>query len=299
MRLISKNHCGYFIIFSGSTIVLLLILNSTLNYRAPLIIVASIAILSLFCMVLQFEKGRLMQKLKAAEQSSRESIQFIEKNYLTHIKFAHDLGKAIVDIKKVADKIKYEDPKLHYLLEQSLQKINAICVELLNTHDQLNSTEENDAFDLENNISQIVNEKRHEFKNVKHLFIYYRMTAPMLHKIRISKTDFYHIFSSIVNNSIEAMEENIEKRLMIVIDPRDQNVDILISDNGKGISEKQQDSVFLENVSNRTDGTGLGLSSCRKTAQKWHGDLTIRKSGPDGTTFLLTLPYTSSSRSTL
>lgn len=281
-------------IATGLASVLLLIYNSTTSYPASVLAIHFVAFF-FFLFIFQFEKISLFQKLELASQRAKESKQLVEKTYLTNVQAAHDLGSPLTAIKAVADKIKYEDPKLHYLLEDSLKRITTVSEGLLNVHKQVKKEVEADFFDLENNISQIVNEKRHEYKHIKHFFIYYRLTAPMLHEIRISKTDFYRIFSNIVNNSIDAMERNTEKRIKIVIDPRDdENVDILISDNGKGIPEDQQESIFMENISFKKNGTGLGLSYSRKTAEKWGGRLTLKKSGPDGTTLQLTLPYTSS-----
>jgi signal transduction histidine kinase len=277
----------------GSCSILFLIFSSTISYPSYLLAIHFI-VFFFFLFIFQFEKINLFQKLEQAYQSANDSKLLIEKTYMTNIQAAHDLGSPITAIKAVADKIKYENPKLHHLLEESLQRITTISEDLLNIHKQGIKEVETDFFNLENNISQIVNEKRHEFRHIKNLFIYYHMTAPMLNEVKISKTDFYRIISNIVNNSLDAMKKNMEKRIKILIDPRNSNVNILISDNGEGIPEEHQSSVFLENVSYKKNGTGLGLSFCRKTARKWGGDLVIKKSGPSGTTLLLTLPYSSS-----
>ncbi len=292
MRLVTKKYSTFFIALAGLTFPLALYYNSPTLLHADLL-GFHFAVLFFFLLVFQYDKYRLLRKLEQANQQTDESKQLIEKAHLTNIQVAHDLTAITTSIKTVADKIKYEEPKLHYLLEQSLESLTSICANLLNVHKQVKQEVEADFFDLENNISQLVNEKRHEYKHIKHFFIYYRMTAPLPHEVRISKTDFYRIFSNIVNNSIEAMEQNQEKRIKIVIDPRDENVHVLFTDNGKGIPRDQQDSVFMENVSFKKNGTGLGLSYSRQTAEKWGGQLTIKSSGPEGTTLLLSLPYNS------
>jgi len=77
----------------------------------------------------------------------------------------------------------------------------------------------------------------------------------------------------------------------------DSAVTVRISDTGGGIPVPDQHRVFDRFVqldsSRRGEGTGLGLPIARWIAEAHHGTLAIEHSGPDGTTFCVSLPMTS------
>lgn len=68
------------------------------------------------------------------------------------------------------------------------------------------------------------------------------------------------------------------------------NVEIRVSDTGGGIPEESRPHVFDAFYTTRPKGTGLGLAISRTTLRRHGGDLTIARTGPDGTEFVLTLP---------
>ncbi len=64
-----------------------------------------------------------------------------------------------------------------------------------------------------------------------------------------------------------------------------------LSDNGPGLPERALAHLFQPFTgSARRGGTGLGLAISRELAQAHGGDLTLVRTGPDGTVFELTLP---------
>lgn len=71
---------------------------------------------------------------------------------------------------------------------------------------------------------------------------------------------------------------------------------IEVTDNGCGISEEYFDQIFeafrqVETADNRKEGgTGLGLAICRKLAMAHGGDVTVRSTLGQGTTFTVSLP---------
>jgi signal transduction histidine kinase len=71
-------------------------------------------------------------------------------------------------------------------------------------------------------------------------------------------------------------------------------VTVRISDTGPGIPEADRQRIFDRFVqldsSRRGQGTGLGLPIARWIAEAHHGTLVLERSGPDGTTFCVSLP---------
>jgi signal transduction histidine kinase len=66
---------------------------------------------------------------------------------------------------------------------------------------------------------------------------------------------------------------------------------VRLTDNGPGVPERLRERLFQPFAgSGRPDSTGLGLAIARELAQAHGGDLTLTKSGPEGSTFELRLP---------
>lgn len=76
----------------------------------------------------------------------------------------------------------------------------------------------------------------------------------------------------------------------------DQQVIIQITDTGIGIPEDLIDKIFEpfytvdKNRSRESGGAGLGLSLAKKHAEKLGGSLSLEKTGPEGSTFRVSLP---------
>jgi signal transduction histidine kinase len=69
---------------------------------------------------------------------------------------------------------------------------------------------------------------------------------------------------------------------------------ITVSDNGIGFDEKYLDRIFkvFQRLHGRTEfeGSGIGLSVCRRIAERHNGDITATSVAGEGTTFIITLP---------
>ena len=74
----------------------------------------------------------------------------------------------------------------------------------------------------------------------------------------------------------------------------DQWCRITVSDNGIGFDEKYLDRIFkvFQRLHGRTEfeGSGIGLSVCRRIAERHNGDITATSIPGQGTTFIITLP---------
>jgi len=72
-----------------------------------------------------------------------------------------------------------------------------------------------------------------------------------------------------------------------------QNVEIVVSDSGEGISEEDQHKLFNLRTNNSTTkaakGTGLGLVLCREFVEKSGGSIRVESSKGEGTRFIFTL----------
>ncbi|HDQ14964.1 MAG TPA: transporter substrate-binding domain-containing protein [Sediminispirochaeta sp.] len=104
------------------------------------------------------------------------------------------------------------------------------------------------------------------------------------------------ILINLLNNAVKYSQgREIELELRALADQKHE-CEILVSDSGEGISEEDHRRIFepFEQVQEggvARSGVGLGLAISRKYAQALGGELLLKKSGPQGSTFALRLPY--------
>ncbi len=96
------------------------------------------------------------------------------------------------------------------------------------------------------------------------------------------------LFINIVNNSIEAMDEN--GKLEINFSHNKNYCLVKIVDNGKGISQENLKKLFEPFFTTKPRGTGLGLAIIKKIVEEHNGKIEIKSEENKGTTCLVSLP---------
>ncbi len=103
------------------------------------------------------------------------------------------------------------------------------------------------------------------------------------------------LFVNLITNAIHAIKEKDPEKGIIRIKARrmDDELEILIEDNGIGIPEDKQDKIFNLFFTTKPPGkgTGLGLSICQNIINKLGGSIGFESTPGEGTTFRLILPY--------
>jgi len=95
------------------------------------------------------------------------------------------------------------------------------------------------------------------------------------------------VLINIIKNAIESIEYKGE----IIIKPEitDENVNIIISNNGKPIDKKIQEKICEEGFTTKATGMGLGLAICKETLKEQFGELKLKKSDEVSTEFEITV----------
>lgn len=98
------------------------------------------------------------------------------------------------------------------------------------------------------------------------------------------------LFLNLLLNSIEAMPSggNIEVRM----ETNSTSAEVVIQDDGPGLPQDVRQHLFEPFITTKRRGTGLGLSLCYSAAQAHGGEITLKSSGPQGTSFRVELPVT-------
>lgn len=103
--------------------------------------------------------------------------------------------------------------------------------------------------------------------------------------------DYNQIKQVLINLIINAFDA-IEGQGEIIITSKFSSgkVDVMVSDNGPGISPENMENIFNPFFTTKTRGTGIGLSISQKIARGHNGDLRVESTPGKGTVFTLTLP---------
>lgn len=108
----------------------------------------------------------------------------------------------------------------------------------------------------------------------------------------IDPLQFRHAINNIIKNAYESMEN--EGQITICTYLRKDKVQIDISDNGKGLPPEMKDSIFNPFVTDKQNGTGLGLTITKQVIEAHNGYISCSSQDNTGCTFHIILPYKSS-----
>jgi len=206
-------------------------------------------------------------------------------------------------------------------LMNSLTPIRALSQNLLHIVDQ-EELEEDDFEDIKSSISTIINRSDHlQFfvENYRKLAMLptpnkqmtpinalfedcLRIMSPILKEegielineihssrsILIDKNQMEQVIINLITNSIHALKEKEEKKLIISSYTENNRFFIVISDNGKGVDAEIRDKVFLPFFTTRKDGAGIGLTLSKNIIEA-HGGYLSYQTDEDQTSFVICL----------
>ncbi|MBR5835765.1 MAG: cache domain-containing protein [Bacteroidales bacterium] len=118
------------------------------------------------------------------------------------------------------------------------------------------------------------------------------------------KPQLIRVFVNLITNAVQAVEiqqkeaeergETPEPGSVIIFlrnSMRDGYYDVVVDDNGPGVTEDNLDKLFTPNFTTKSSGTGLGLAICRNIIEKCDGEISYKKSVVlGGASFTVTLP---------
>jgi len=107
---------------------------------------------------------------------------------------------------------------------------------------------------------------------------------------QVNLREVKQLLLNLLKNAIEAMPNGGELRVTMYLAKSKNEVCIDISDTGHGIGETELLSIFRPFYSTKTDGTGLGLSFCRRVVEEHGGEIRVKSALRKGSTFSMILP---------
>jgi signal transduction histidine kinase len=114
-----------------------------------------------------------------------------------------------------------------------------------------------------------------------------------LGEIQADERKVRQVVLNLLSNAIKFTPEG--GRIEVRAEPRDGFVEVSVTDTGVGIAPEDQEAVFEEfsqvgTADKKVEGTGLGLTLCRKFVELHGGKIWVKSQVGVGSTFTFTTP---------
>ena len=227
---------------------------------------------------------------KMIEEQSKRNEKLIAMGELAS-GVAHEVRNPINSIGMIAQRLNREfEPKndaeeyssITNLLKDEVNRINKIITQFLRYAKPLDiQLTEVDINKYMEEIHRLFSEQAEQKK------ILFMVEGENNLSIRIDPELFKQAIINIIQNAFEAVEDG--GNVLVKYFRRNNFFEVDISDNGKGIAEKDQRKIFDLYYTTRKEGTGLGLSISQKIIYQHNGIIDFT-TGSDGTIFKIIIP---------
>jgi signal transduction histidine kinase len=110
------------------------------------------------------------------------------------------------------------------------------------------------------------------------------------------KDQMIRVFNNLLKNAVQAIENEEDGLIEVLISKESERIIISVRDNGNGIEEEVREKIFRPNFTTKTSGMGLGLAMVKNIINSHGGDIWFESEPHKGTTFFFTLPVVENKR---
>jgi len=234
------------------------------------------------------QKNEIQNHTKILERTNKELERFA---YIA----SHDLKTPLRSVVSFLDLIerkivKYEDKDLRefvYLARQGASQMHHLISDILEFSrvDKIGKTAEQ--VDLNETLLKICYQLQPEISEKKG-----QIQVSELPSIRAEKTHMLQLFSNLIENGFKYNDRKSPKVKVNHRKENDRHI-FAISDNGIGVEPQYFDQIFemFKRLHTNPDheGSGIGLSICKKIVDLYQGEIWLESKINEGTTFFFTL----------
>ncbi len=110
----------------------------------------------------------------------------------------------------------------------------------------------------------------------------------------VDSSQMVRVFQNLIGNALKFQQAEARPEIQIVSEQQGEEWVIAVRDNGIGISETEQGKIFVifQRLHPRHDyeGTGIGLSICKRIIERHHGRIWVKSEPGKGSEFIFALP---------
>lgn len=183
----------------------------------------------------------------------------------------------------------FKTEKLVSEIEDASQRINDL-VSSIKSYTHMDQAPEKTPTDIHVGLNNTLTMLNHKLKDVKVVKNY----AEDLPKATILASPLNQVWTNLIDNAIDAMEDQAQKQLTISTKKEGEFLNIKIEDSGTGIPKEIQDKIFDPFFTTKGigKGTGLGLEFVQQIIKVQHKGAVYLESEPGKTIFTICLPIT-------
>ncbi len=211
---------------------------------------------------------------------------------------AHDLGSPAAALNVALDEASLLPESTRQVLRSAVHRIQDITMQLVVSYKGARDTDGGASASARGQqpmlvsslIATAVAEKRTQYRDHAGVQIT-SVVAPSAYGIfvHVESNEIIRILSNLINNSVAALGDHGTICLEVVNRPK--NVQLLVLDNGRGLSEELTDRLGDERLSTCIDApAGLGVPHAHQLIGRWGGRLRFTSQPGIGTTAIIELP---------
>jgi PAS domain S-box-containing protein len=232
------------------------------------------------------------------EHTNRELADFV------HVA-SHDLQEPLRKVQVFGDRLLAkcqdtlpEEGKLYLdRMQNSVRRMDRLIRDLL-TYSRIGRKEQEvTAVDLNAVLKDVLSDLEVRLEETRG-----KVEVQVLPTIEADATQMRQLLQNLIGNALKFHRPNVPPIVRITAQNVTLPVDghpmphhqLYVQDNGIGFDEKYNERIFTVfqrlHTGNTYEGTGLGLTVCRKIAERHGGTITARSAPGEGSTFIVTLP---------
>ena len=105
------------------------------------------------------------------------------------------------------------------------------------------------------------------------------------HEIQATRSHLLRVFNNLISNAVDAVSEEAVPRISLSLNQTSSELEVVVQDNGEGISEERFKKVFEPRFTSKRSGTGLGLTIAKSIVDQLNGSIEVSSKPGRGATF--------------
>jgi signal transduction histidine kinase/DNA-binding LacI/PurR family transcriptional regulator len=241
-----------------------------------------------------FEKQRQteMALLKQAQNLARSNADLQQFAYVA----SHDLQEPLRKITVFCGRLKnhaahYSETDRDYLdrMHLAATRMQTLINDLLAYSRLTTKTQPFTPVDLTQIAEEVINDLEIKISQTKA-----RIILEKLPTINADSLQMRQLFQNLISNGLKFTREHVPPVIKITAECQISGYDIIFEDNGIGIEKSYFERIFVlfERLHGRSnyEGSGIGLSVCKKIAERHGGNIYIESTPGEGSRFIVKLP---------
>jgi PAS domain S-box-containing protein len=210
---------------------------------------------------------------------------------------SHDLQEPLITVSHCSELLeeelagKLDEDQQHYLtfIRSSTSRMQLLVKGLLD-YSRIGKERKKTIIDCNTIISDVILDMKSSIDECNAIIEYDDLPT-----IEANATEMRQLFQNLISNALKFRKKETNPKIKITAVMEEKKWVFSVTDNGIGIKKEDFEKVFVifKRLHNRNEyqGTGIGLSHCKKIIEHHNGRIWVESKYNEGSTFKWTLPF--------